>query len=112
MAEVDVDGSSLLANTAQVDWLCLRVGGHLVHSSSELSKQLWPSRQHHKNCRGIVIITALAITECLSVISQCSIIIVGWIKLVFSREASFDLTYFSLLQGNSGYYHLELYPKP
>jgi len=52
MAMVDTDGSSLLevggGLTAQVDWLGLRVGSHLVfslHSSNEpgeLSKRLWP----------------------------------------------------------------------
>jgi len=56
MAEVDVDGSSLLANTAQVDWLCLRVGGHLVHSSSELSKQLWPSHSTIKIVKVLLLL--------------------------------------------------------
>ena len=40
--------------TDQVDWLGLRVGGHL--EPGELSKRIWPSWQHHKNCRGIIII--------------------------------------------------------
>jgi len=51
--------------TAQVSWLGLRVGGLMelsVHSSNErcelgLWKRPWPSWQHHKNCRGIIIIT-------------------------------------------------------
>ena len=41
MAMVDVDDSSLPADSAQVDWLGLRVGGHLalsLHSSYELSE--------------------------------------------------------------------------
>ena len=48
--------------TAQVDWLGVRAGGHQalhLHSSSEpgeLSKWLWPSRQHCKDCQVIIII--------------------------------------------------------
>jgi len=41
MAMVDVDGSSLLVDSAQIDWLDLRVGGYLapsLHSSSEPGK--------------------------------------------------------------------------
>ena len=41
MAMVDVDDSSLPADSAQVDWLGLRVGGHLalsLHSSNEMGE--------------------------------------------------------------------------
>ena len=54
MAMVDVDGSSLLVDSAQIDWLDLRVGGYLapsLHSSSEpgkLSQWLTAMMTHDK----------------------------------------------------------------
>jgi len=56
MAMVDVDGSSLPADSGQVSWLGLRDGGHLtlgLHSSHE------PGELSH-DVIGISIITAIS----------------------------------------------------
>ena len=70
---VYVDDSSLPTGglTAQVDWLGLRVGGHLalsLHSSyepGELSQWRYAMWQHHKYRRGIIIIIIIIIIRAL-----------------------------------------------
>jgi len=61
MAMVDVDGSSLLVDSAQIDWLDLRVGGYLapsLHSSSE------PAMAHsHDDSTINISIEATSITQ-------------------------------------------------